>query len=183
MGWTFYHCDNPNKIEEVRNLYTWQEDDRGAEVVDIAAHGNTVYVAVHYWNPEEDNIHAAVVLTAQNNKDWCNFGYKDMSESMNPYYYDCPKRILDRLTPTDNDYALEWRRKCEEKRRRKTELDKLKDGQRIICNGKTLEKWTQKQRKSSKIYWLVVKDGRITFTYWQKSRIIDKGWEVVKNEV
>lgn len=185
MGWTFYHLDYPNKIEEVRNLYTWQEDDRGAEVLDVAANGNIVYAAVHYWNhaTNEDEIHAAVVKTATVSRDYFNFGYKDMSESMNPYYYDCPKRILDLLTPTTNEYALEWRRKCAEKRERTNALNRMKEGARISCCDKTLRLVCIKKRGKTRDYWLVEKDGVITWTYWQKSRIIDNGWEVLQSEV
>ena len=41
--------------------------------------------------------------------------YKEMSEEMGPGLFRCPARILDRLTPTDNEYALEWRAKCRER--------------------------------------------------------------------
>lgn len=40
------------------------------------------------------------------------FGYKDQTESMGPYDCDCPVSILDLLTPTDSDYAKEWRERC-----------------------------------------------------------------------
>jgi hypothetical protein len=38
--------------------------------------------------------------------------YKEMSEDMGPYYYDCPKSILALLTPTESKTAQEWRSKC-----------------------------------------------------------------------
>lgn len=37
------------------------------------------------------------------------FGYKDMHENSGPRMFACPKRILDRLTPTENEYAQAWR--------------------------------------------------------------------------
>jgi hypothetical protein len=42
------------------------------------------------------------------------FGYKDMDEAMGPYECDCPESILDLLTPTDRQYALQWRARCRE---------------------------------------------------------------------
>jgi len=39
-------------------------------------------------------------------------GYKDMSEPMGPCECDCPDAILDLLTPTDHQYAEEWRARC-----------------------------------------------------------------------
>ena len=45
-------------------------------------------------------------------KDYYNFAYKPMDETMGPYCYDCPVSILKLLSDTDNDYALAWRQKC-----------------------------------------------------------------------
>jgi hypothetical protein len=39
-------------------------------------------------------------------------GYKLMSEAEGPYYYGAPAAILDKLTPTDEPSALNWRNKC-----------------------------------------------------------------------
>ena len=60
-----------------------------------------------------------------------------MSEDVLPYAYDCPKRILDLLSPTDNECALEWRRKCAEKRAEKNRdaLGKIPFGARIRITG------------------------------------------------
>ena len=46
------------------------------------------------------------------------FSYKDMTECMGPYYWDCPARLLDqldRLAPNPGQSALDWRAKCREK--------------------------------------------------------------------
>jgi hypothetical protein len=40
------------------------------------------------------------------------FGYKDMTETMGPYHYDCPASILDLLGPPGNEYAANWREAC-----------------------------------------------------------------------
>lgn len=39
---------------------------------------------------------------------------KDLPESMGPAASFCPERILERLSPTENEYALEWREWCRE---------------------------------------------------------------------
>ncbi|MDT7533106.1 hypothetical protein OVY48_06605 [Sphingobium sp. SA2] len=57
------------------------------------------------------------------------FGYKDMSESMGPYEDNCPQNILDLLTPTQSEYALDWRRRCAENLKRRAR--KIEDGDRI----------------------------------------------------
>ena len=61
--------------------------------------------------PEEEmEVVGVVLLTYVRGKD--NFGYKAISETCGPCYYDCPKSILNKLTSTNNAYAKEWRRKC-----------------------------------------------------------------------
>jgi hypothetical protein len=42
------------------------------------------------------------------------WGYKDMDETMGPYYHRCPAKILDLLTEPLNEIAAEWREKCRE---------------------------------------------------------------------
>lgn len=37
------------------------------------------------------------------------FSYKIMHESMHPFCYNCPKKILNVLSPTEDTYALAWR--------------------------------------------------------------------------
>lgn len=51
-------------------------------------------------------------------KDGRTFGYKDMDEACGPYVTRCPKQILVLLTPTTNQYALEWRERCKQYHRR-----------------------------------------------------------------
>lgn len=53
-----------------------------------------------------------VFLTSVDTKEYFNFSYKDMDETCGPYQYDCPKGILDLLSPTDNEFALKWREEC-----------------------------------------------------------------------
>jgi len=58
---------------------------------------------------------AAIVCSVYYNKrakDGFIFGYKSMCENELPHYFSCPAAILDLLTPTDSDYANEWRQRC-----------------------------------------------------------------------
>lgn len=63
----------------------------------------------------EQEIIAVVMLTSTNMKDYYNFSYKGLDETMLPYYYDCPISILKVLSETNNESAKEWRRRCYEK--------------------------------------------------------------------
>ena len=141
MGWTSYHvepvykrkgysidrkaeCDKLFNCDMVKNLGKY-------EVLKSSMSGSTYYAAVKRTTfateteAEKVDIFAAVVLTGVNNKDYFNFSYKDMSESMGPHYYDCPKTILDLLTPTDSEFANEWRKLCYEKLKKKNNPDAL----------------------------------------------------------
>jgi len=59
---------------------------------------------------------AAICLVRYNPRDpeGYIFGYKDMEESMGPCESNCPAPILDLLTPTDREYAVQWRARCRE---------------------------------------------------------------------
>jgi hypothetical protein len=46
------------------------------------------------------------------------FGWKESEESQGPAECECPAHILDLLSPTTDEYALEWRRRCRERLRR-----------------------------------------------------------------
>lgn len=73
------------------------------------------------------------------------FSFKDMDETMGPYFYDCPKSILDMLTPTTSEWANAWRSKCRERiesgyKTIAQQLNALPIGTRIFANGVELVK-------------------------------------------
>lgn len=133
MGWTSYHatCYKNGKVDrkaECDKLYnsdavSWTENHKVIgryEVLKSSMVGSTYYAAVKRTifatadKPESIQVFGTVCLTSTDSKDYYNFAYKDMDESMGPYKYDCPKGILDLLTPTENEYANEWRKACYE---------------------------------------------------------------------
>jgi len=67
------------------------------------------YAAVEYADEDRRVVFAAVVLFEYTKE---GIAYKDMDENMGPYYYNCPAEVLEQLTPTDNEYANEWRTRC-----------------------------------------------------------------------
>ncbi len=146
MGWTSYHADHYNSKGQVDrkaecDAYFEEGLNRGHySVVKSAMRGSVYYAAVRKLKKpngrgedgkvlfvdipvQEQEVFAAIFLTRVDNKDYYNFYYKDMEESMCPCECDCPKSILNLLTDTDNNYALEWRKKCREKTEQ--EKDKL----------------------------------------------------------
>jgi hypothetical protein len=65
-----------------------------------------------YKDVEDGQVFGIIFLTSINMKDYHNFSYKPMDETMGPHRYDCPISILRLLSETDNEYALKWRQKC-----------------------------------------------------------------------
>lgn len=127
MGWT--HCFDclrkPNgeidRRRECDRLFTWEERDerwnvtRGVRVVNSAMVGSVYYAAVEIRRPAKGirKVGAVVCLTCGRTRhDGTAWGYKDMDETMGPCEDKCPVSILDLLTPTDSQWANEWRDRC-----------------------------------------------------------------------
>lgn len=122
MGWTSYYPGYGfNRKEEVLKIFTGENENGSWKPLKISFHGSTAYLAVERRKPSgERYIFGAVVLTRLT-KDG-EFFYKDMDETVGPFECDCPVSILKMLSPTDNEYANTWRRKCYDKAR----LNKIK---------------------------------------------------------
>lgn len=78
-------------------------------------------------------VFAIVCLVSYNprSKDGHVFGYKSMTEHMGPCEANCPAAILDLLTPTDHEHAVDWRHRC----RRALDQSRravLRDGDMIV---------------------------------------------------
>lgn len=116
MGWTSYHATHykNGRIDRKAEIDAmWNDDTSGKFIVlKSSMKGSTYYGAIKQKNTEK--VFAVVFLTSTNMKDYFNFSYKDMDETCGPYQYDCPKGILDLLTPTDSEYANAWRKRCYE---------------------------------------------------------------------
>jgi len=135
MGWSIYSAasspqNKEQEYDEIRRLCTWDGDKATNTLVDAKKVGSTWYAAMRITPKDETHtdsqyiadddgsfVIAVVFLTSRERGEW---GYKDMSESMGPCYYDCPASILALLSPlTGEGYAKEWRAKCEETRKAK----------------------------------------------------------------
>ena len=155
MGWTGCFLDQCPKGQERIMEAIKQEGynfmgDCSSCVIGSAIVGSTVYLAVKYDGKSQHIVYGAVILTAYD-KDRREFQTKAMSEDMNPYGYDCPKRILDLLTPATSEGAKEWRRLCAERRAQKKpdNLAKCEFGTIVIRKdtGERLECYKYRNRK------------------------------------
>jgi len=88
----------------------------GETVYSEVAHaivGSTIYVAIKRDAPGvESSVFGLVVKTSSHPGDRENFCWKFITEDMGPVEANCPKRIIDLLSPTTSEYANEWRTRC-----------------------------------------------------------------------
>lgn len=98
---------------------------------------------------------------------------------MGPHEADCPARILDLLTSTDKEYALDWRQRCRANLERRAR--KLADGDRIrlpepmtFTDGHVGQEFivTKRGRKT------VLRDPD-TGGFYRISRLMQRAWAVV----
>jgi hypothetical protein len=110
-------------------------------VLDYAQVGwSAVYMAIETIATGE--VWAGVCLVNRGRYD---FAIKELTETMGPAEDRCPIRVLDRLTPTDDKWASEWRARCRAYHARRASLPKLRKGDRVrfaepmaFSNGDTL---------------------------------------------
>lgn len=106
MGWTSYCVKGKiDRLAECRRQFGKYPE--WATILKDAIVGDVYYAAMK--SARENEIWALIVLTDARNGE---FAYKDMDETMGPFYYDCPNSILRLLTPTKNERANNWRRIC-----------------------------------------------------------------------
>ncbi|MDD3906446.1 MAG: hypothetical protein PHS46_08020 [Candidatus Omnitrophica bacterium] len=122
MGWLFVNKDARMSAKDYFIKEFSSESENGKlTVLDISMRGSTSYMAIERINKRtgERIVFAVVCLTSQRSREYYNFGYKDIEEDMGPCYYDCPERILRKLTVARSEYALKWRESCRAARAKK----------------------------------------------------------------
>ena len=137
MGWTTMAMPREGARAYLDALYTCSDDHRRQKVIDSSLVGGREYYAAVETTTiatGDRTVFAGVALVSVSRQRGEEFGYKAMSEEMGPYYFNAPARILDRLTPTENPSALEWRAACRvaaEQRRELARRPKMMPGQRV----------------------------------------------------
>jgi len=112
MGWTFTH---KTKDQSVKQFFEKEFNGEHGKVLDCAVKNRAAYIAFERANGSgRRKVFALVCLLSYRPRDHFNFGYKDMDETMGPFECDCPERILDLLTDTDDETAGRWRKRCRE---------------------------------------------------------------------
>ena len=131
MGWTFTYKPHGQSVKEFFEQqfnYDKPGPPRSGKIIACHATWTTAYMAYEIKTPDSREVVALVCLLRHCPKSDYNFGYKDMDESMGPCEARCPKTILDLLTPTTIEYALEWRKRCQERIDKRARAPKVHKG-------------------------------------------------------
>lgn len=130
MGWTgSLKLDSLSTKEWLEKEFTSESETHKWELTDVSMRGSVAY-GIHKVQDKATGIVLAegfIILTRREG-DWIYF--KEMGETVHPYYYDAPRKLLDKLDalyPPINDRALHWRAKCREMAEKKAKA-KLKLG-------------------------------------------------------
>lgn len=135
MGWTSTTLPYGKPIKEFfTQMFEWESDTHIYRILDSSlVHFSTWYAAMEITdkNTSEKEVIALVVLVHMQPKKYYNICYKEMTENEGPCERQCPKRILNLLTPTNEKYAIQWRKDCWE-RYNKKKNPSLKKGHYIL---------------------------------------------------
>lgn len=137
MGWTF--TNRPIGLSH-QDFFSQKLNWEGGRVLDAAGIGFTqVYLAFELLDratgesrEPREVIAVACKIKWRKSNDGYNFGYKCMDETMGPLIARCPQRILELLTPTDDERARQWREACWNTIRRRKERPKLQPGDVVL---------------------------------------------------
>lgn len=150
MGWTSYHATHyrNGKVDRKAECDAYFMEGLNAgwyRIVKSTLVGSVYYAAVQclkrYTDQKDENGNrlaedipederetwAAVFLTRTDGRNYYNFYYKDMDETCGPGQAECPESILKLLSPTDSQWANEWRERCRENAKRKKSPDALRN--------------------------------------------------------
>jgi len=127
MGWMY--TSKPKHVK-VKDFFQSQFGNN-VEILDCKVKNlRTAYMAVK--EKATGSVCAVVCLLNYVPNDVYNFGYKDMDESCGPNADECPESVLNLLTETDNEYALEWRKACRKNIADRKSKPRLKVGDSVV---------------------------------------------------
>ena len=113
MGWTSLHRAAGTSDRE------WCQSEVLGEryrIEDCATVGSGFYAICVPTDGREEPRAIMAVVAVKRTRDYYNFTYKDMDESVGPCESSCPERLLDRLEELvpepPNEYARQWRERC-----------------------------------------------------------------------
>jgi len=130
MGWTFTSKGRESVREFFEKQWNRETPELSQKILACYATWTTAYMAFEIKTPEKREVVGVVcqLRHVPRAKDGYNFGYKDMDETVGPCEFRCPATILALLTPTTHEYALDWRKRCQERIDKRAKAPSVKAG-------------------------------------------------------
>jgi hypothetical protein len=122
MGWTFLY-NAPEKRQVIAEV---TQSSNNINCLCKALHGNELWTIWYNSNTNEKLI--ILFLLARSGGNW---GYKDMTEEMGPYFYQCPLAFLDEVPVTNEAWRAKVREFHAGKKQNRTLVRQIKSGQMV----------------------------------------------------
>jgi hypothetical protein len=195
MGWTYTEKPKHLSIFDFfsREFNHENEKTRSRVLACSTKNFSEAYMAYEILDKETKSKKViAIVCLIHFNRGEFNFGYKDMEEFSGPYVFNCPKKILDLLTPLKEDgkestgWAKTWRDRCWENIKKNKDVPKLKEGMKIrfnhpICftNGEKIDTFYVKSVKPLRLS--ESKKDNCWMNYRIKRNRLKDGFQILEN--
>jgi len=128
MGWLFSY--GKSKADIIKDLIAPEENaTRRWETIAHCVRGKVLWSVIEITYKQDNRSKRLIVCHLLAKQKDCGWGYKDIEESMHPYYYSCPLQFLD-MAPVAN---TDWRARVQAYHRYRNQ--KLEIGQRIAIQG------------------------------------------------
>lgn len=117
MGWTgMYPPSHRDKKQWLQEQFASDNENYRCGLSDIHIRGSQAYCIYHQEDKKTGiSLHETmVILISCGKEEWA---FKEMGETVHPYYYNCPKKLLEKIEamyPPFNENAQKWREKCRE---------------------------------------------------------------------
>lgn len=117
MGWSFRKDSTRKELiaDRIREQNAHNKDGEVGGKFTVLAHaarGNVLYKVVSITDLEGKEIERFIAIDLLGKEKGYGWGYKDLSESMHPYYYTCPLKYLDMVPPEKypGSVNVDWRK-------------------------------------------------------------------------
>lgn len=142
MGWSFTYGKTKKDLVEYLTKNNEWVNDKGVKIANnhVASSlvGNHLWASFDRYKDDVFQDRYIVLFLLANDKSMSersrsndNWGYKDISESMGPAYYDCPLYLLDMTPVPSSEYAAGWREKVRAHHAKKRGWSSLKAGDTV----------------------------------------------------
>jgi hypothetical protein len=114
MGWTGSQFNGGSVKDFLIRDMSGEDADFRWSLIDVSMRGSVAYgIAIREDKRTNIILAEALVILTRKEKGW--LYTKELGETVHPYYYDAPKRLLDKLDalyPPLNENAIAWRANC-----------------------------------------------------------------------